>query len=183
MREEFDQLLFSTGRPGIEDLLHYMFMNGFYTAPCSSQHHLCKEGGLLEHSLNVINCMNSLASELLTVEEYSSLKDSIIIMAALHDLGKMGQFGKPHYIPNHLKSELISATKPYKTNKDLLNVPHEVRSIQIASQFINLTEEESWAILMHNGLYGDFKYQIQGNETKLYMLLNWADMWTSRVLE
>ena len=44
-------------------------------------------------------------------------------------------------------------------------------------------EEESWAILMHNGLYGAFKYQIPGKETPLYLLLHTADMWASRVLE
>lgn len=60
---------------------------------------------------------------------------------------------------------------------------HEVRSIQIASQYINLEEDESWAILMHNGMYGTFKYQIQGKETPLYLLLHTADMWAGRVME
>ena len=46
-----------------------------------------------------------------------------------------------------------------------------------------LTEEEETAILWHNGLYGQFKYDIPGKETKLYMVLHWADMWASRVTE
>ena len=62
-------------------------------------------------------------------------------------------------------------------------VDHEVRSVAIASRFIELTEEEQLAILWHNGLYGPFKYEIQGNETPLYMLLHFADLWAARVTE
>jgi 23S rRNA maturation-related 3'-5' exoribonuclease YhaM len=76
-----------------------------------------------------------------------------------------------------------SDSKPFAQNPELLSVPHEVRSIQIASQFIELTEEENFAILYHNGMYGPFKYELQGKETPLYLLLHFADMWCSRVLE
>jgi 23S rRNA maturation-related 3'-5' exoribonuclease YhaM len=64
-----------------------------------------------------------------------------------------------------------------------MNVPHEIRALSIISKFINLTEEEQFAILYHNGMYGDLKYQINGKETPLYMLLHFADMWASRVVE
>ena len=58
-----------------------------------------------------------------------------------------------------------------------------MRSVAIASQFIQLTEEEQYAILMHNGLYGPFKYGLQGRETKLQMVVHFADMWASRIIE
>ena len=90
---------------------------------------------------------------------------------------KAGQFGKPNYINNPEPQG-----SPYKTNKDLLFVPHEVRSIAIASRFIDLTEEEQFAILYHNGLYGELK-GVKGNETALYMILHFADMWASRMME
>ena len=76
-----------------------------------------------------------------------------------------------------------SLTIPYTSNPELMYVDHEIRSIQIISQFIDLTEEENWAILMHNGMYGPFKYEIQGKETPLYLILHMADMWASRVIE
>ena len=94
----------------------------------------------------------------------------------------MGQFDKPLYIPNLLKNGELGS-KPYKSNPDLLNIPHEVRSIVIASMFIDLTEEEQFAILYHNGLYGDFKYEISGKETPLYLLIHFADLWCSRIIE
>lgn len=176
------------------ELLRYMEENGFYKAPCSTRYHLAKEGGLAQHSYNVYMVADLLFSVLYDGDkEYADLKDSLALCALLHDLGKMGQYGKANYVPNMLKGRATKAnpdpepyqspTQPFNTNAELLPVDHEVRSIQILSQFIELTEEESWAILMHNGMYGSFRYQIQGKETPLYLLLHMADMWASRVLE
>ena len=116
------------------------------------------------------------------------------IAGFLHDLGKMGQFGKPNYVVNMVKDGRPtkaepeqkykqSEAEPFKTNPDLMYIGHEVRSVAIASKYIDLTEEEQSAILYHNGLYGSFKYEIQGKEFPLYMLLHFSDMWVSRVTE
>lgn len=190
IKEQIINLLSSTGRKGIENLIKYMEDNGFFTAPCSTEHHLCKEGGLAEHSLNVYNTMldlSYLADRYEIIEAaggQEALLNSTKIVSLLHDLGKMGQFGKPGYIENHLKKDdKVSTKKPYIVNPLLLNVPHEIRSIQIASQFIELTEQENYAILMHNALYGDLKYAYSGKETPLSMLLHFSDLWSSRVIE
>ena len=185
IKNRTEELLLSTGRQGIAGLLVEMDEMVFYTAPCSTQYHLAYSGGLAEHSLNVYELMDKLSSILHPEVD----KSSVIICALLHDLGKAGQFGKPNYIINMLKGRgknaepYQSPTKPYIGNPELLYIDHEVRSIQIAGRHINLTEEENWAILMHNGMYGNFKYQIQGKETPLYLLLHMADMWASRVTE
>lgn len=180
---EIINLLRSTGRRKIDSLITHMIKIGFFVAPCSGAYHLAKEGGLAEHSLNVYRHMDSLAQTWLLEEEYERMKDSIIICSLLHDLGKCGEYDKPNYIPNILKSGEQSASKPYITNPELLYVDHEIRSVVIARQYIKLSEDEYWAILNHNGLYGNFKYQISGKETPLYMLLHFADMWASRVTE
>jgi 23S rRNA maturation-related 3'-5' exoribonuclease YhaM len=183
MKQKIIELLRSTERPGIENLINHMEEIGFFTAPCSTQYHLCKEGGLAEHSLNVYLYMKNTAAGIGYYDPLTDSSDSIIITSLLHDLGKSGQYGKPNYVPNYLKGGKISEAKPYETNKDLLAVPHEIRSIHIASQFIELTEQESFAILMHNGLYGDLKYAYSGKETPLSMLLNFADLYCSRFVE
>lgn len=187
-RSEIIRLLRSTKREGIIKLIAWMEIYGFFKAPCSGGNHLAKEGGLAEHSLNVFYIMDDLTIALCN-KEHHDMVNSIIICALLHDLGKAGDFGKPNYVENYLKkcdkegNPIRSEPKPYEINKDLLYVPHEVRSISIASQFIQLTEDEYFAILYHNGLYGNFKYDIQGKETVLYMLLHFADLWASRVVE
>ena len=189
MKEKIRRLLLSTKREGIISLLTWMELNGFYEAPCSTQHHLCKEGGLAEHSLNVFETMEKLSETIGTEVRDNKLFDSIIICSLLHDIGKCGRYGKPYYVENYLTKKdkegnpIRSEAKPYVTNPDLLNVPHEIRSVSIIEKFIDLTEEEYYAILYHNGLYGDLKYQISNKETELYMLLHFADMWASRVVE
>ncbi len=179
MKEKIEQLLLSTERHGICDLIAHMEMEGFFEAPCSGAKHLSKEGGLAEHSLNVYEIMKRLNKTLDT--RYTD--DTIILCAILHDLGKMGDHGKPNYVPYILKSGKQSDVTPYKTNPDLSYVDHEIRSVTIARMYISLTEEEEQAILWHNGLYGIFKYEISGKETPLYLLLHMADMWASRVVE
>jgi 23S rRNA maturation-related 3'-5' exoribonuclease YhaM len=188
IRNKIIELLLSTKRKGINNLLAYMDTNGFFEAPCSTQYHLAKEGGLAEHSLNVYKIMYTLwysSSEIFWHKLPSH--DCMPIVSLLHDLGKMGQFGKLNYVPNLISDKkggyIQSEKKPYETNKELLSIPHEIRSIQIASQFIELTEEENFAILHHNGLYGDLKYQLNGKERPLQMLLHFADLWCSRVVE
>lgn len=181
--EEIDRLMLSTGREGVEDLLVYMQESGFYDAPASTRFHGAYEGALAEHSLNVLNCARTLAKAWLGKKWYEEHQDSIIICSILHDLGKCGQFGKPLYVPNILKSGKPSATQPFATNSDLMTLPHEIVSCIEATKFIDLTEEEQRAIAWHNGLYGPFKYDIQGKETELYMIIHFADMWASRVVE
>lgn len=175
--------LMKTEREGVTDLLQYMSEIGFLTAPCSGGHHLAKEGGLLEHSVNVYRVAENVGVALMGGAEYNKIRNSVAIAALLHDLGKCGQFGKPEYVPNILKDGKQSEAKPYQKNKDLLNVPHEIRSIAIAQMFIDLTEEEQHAILYHNGLYTPLGRELSGNETPLSMLIHFSDMWASRVVE
>lgn len=179
INETIKQLLLSTEVKHIELLIKHMEKNGFFNSPCSGKHHLSVEGGLAEHSLNVCRIATALNHAL-----NAGISDkTIIITSLLHDLGKMGDYNKPNYVENILKSGKQSEAEPYKTNKDLLYIPHEVRSIAIAERFIKLTEEEEQAILYHNGLYGAFKYEINGKETPLYMILHFADLWASGVTE
>ena len=187
-------LLLSTGRPGMENLIKCMDENGFCTAPCSTSHHLSKEGGLAEHSYNVYMTAKDIFYLLYPSEtEGRTNEDSLIICSLLHDIGKMGQFGKPNYVPNMLKGRATksnpnpepkqSDSKPFKGNPELMYVDHEVRALAIIAKYIDMKEEEQQAILWHNGLYGPFKYEIQGKETPLYLILHFADMWASRVIE
>lgn len=177
IKEKIESLLMSTNREGMDKLLEHMEENGFYSAPCSGNHHLSVEGGLAQHSLNVWEVSKAIVSDICT----DLNADSLIIVTLLHDLGKMGDYGKPNYVENILKTGKRSESKPYETNKELLYIPHEVRSIEIAERFITLTEEEAHAIYYHNGKYTHIGYDLK--ETPLQMILHFSDMWASRVVE
>ena len=175
--------LMKTKREGIVDLLDYMNEIGFLEAPCSGGNHLAKKGGLAEHSVNVLTIAEKMGVALLGGARYNEVQDSVVIAALLHDLGKCGDYEKPMYVESILKSGKQSDAKPYKRNPELSAVPHAVRSIKLATLFIDLTEAEEWAILCHDGLY-DFMYkELKGKETWLQMIIHWADMWASRIIE
>ena len=139
-------------------------------------------------------CAEKIGVALLGGAAYNEIQESVIIAALLHDLGKCGDYGKQMYVPNMIKdgrptkanSEQKykqSKAKPWKRNPDLLPLDHATRSIKLATLFIDLTEEEEFAIRYHDGLYDTANYGIKGHETQLYMILHWADMWASRVIE
>lgn len=53
IKEKITELLLSTGRENIGNVLEYMESNGFFTAPASVSNHNNNEGGLAKHSLDV----------------------------------------------------------------------------------------------------------------------------------
>ena len=55
--EKYEEMLRSTNRENIEELIAFIRKSDFYTAPASTRYHSCHEGGLLEHSLNVAECL------------------------------------------------------------------------------------------------------------------------------
>ena len=56
--KKFEELLSQVDREGMPQLLEYIRdKSDFYTAPASTRFHLSTEGGLLQHSLNVYECL------------------------------------------------------------------------------------------------------------------------------
>lgn len=175
-------ILRAHNREGMEMLIDAMDDIGFFEAPASSANHCHYPGGLAQHSLNVATTAERIASVLLE-DGYADIADSVLVTALLHDLGKCGDYGKQMYVPNILKSGKASEAKPYKHNQALLPLDHATRSIKLATLFIDLTEDEEFAIRYHDGLYESANYAVKGNETPLYLILHNADLWSSRVIE
>ena len=91
MKEEFLNLLRSTEREGIEDLIEALEEMGFFTAPASANHHLNVEGGLLEHSLNTCKAALAIYEGLKPLDpsmEKEVRRNSIILSSLLHDVCK-----------------------------------------------------------------------------------------------
>lgn len=90
-RTRFVELLRSTKRKGIENVVNSLDNLGFFKAPASTRFHLNYEGGLMVHSLNV--CDIALELRELMLLKKPELKDdlprdSVIISALLHDVCK-----------------------------------------------------------------------------------------------
>lgn len=184
----------STKRAGITDLLEHMEEIGFFTAPASGGNHLCCEGGLVVHTAGVMQYAEKLGKILYSPEDWKKMKASVYIVAGLHDLGKAGAFNKAYYVENMIKDGRPtkanpdqkykrSESKPYEINKDMLHIDHPQLSVKEADLYIELTEEEYFAILFHDGMYGSLAYYLKGHERPLQTLLHFADYWEAQFVE
>ena len=90
-KEEFLQLLRSTERDGIEDVISDLEQLGFFEAPASAGHHLNIEGGLVKHSINTCKAALAIWEAMKPREpslESEVKRDSVIIASLLHDVCK-----------------------------------------------------------------------------------------------
>jgi hypothetical protein len=153
------------------------------TAPASTRFHLCKEQGLLEHSINVAETLLRLKDTLYPLVE----DESCVIVALLHDLGKVGMPGEPLYLKNEPTERQRRAgygpSYPYSYNNELTYLSVPVRSLYLALPFINLSEDETQAIIYHDGQYVDDNRSVAKNERPLTLLLQYADNWCGFVIE
>jgi len=153
------------------------------TAPASTRFHLCRENGLLEHSVNV-------AETLLRIKDtlYPLIDDeSCVIVALLHDLVKVGMPSAPLYLKNEPTERQRRAgygpTYPYSFNNGLTYLSVPIRSLYFALPYITLSVEEAQAIAYHDGQYVDDNRSAAKNECPLTLLLNYADNWCGFIVE
>ena len=176
------------------DLLNFMTDLGFLTAPASGGNHLCKDGGLLEHTVNVMQYAEKMGVAMLGGAAYNKIHNSVIIAAGLHDLGKCGREGSPYYVENMIQDGRPtkkepeqkykrSESKPFKISGELCHIDHPLRSVELAARYIDLTEEEEHAIFYHDGAYGSLAYDLKGHEEPLQTIIHFADFWAAQFVE
>lgn len=181
MLKEYQELLESTGRPGVKRLLGWLqsdMGNGtlnFLQAPASTRFHNSFPGGLLEHTLNVYHWMMALFSYQLRQDcqeaqlndedaaTANSMIESVKIVALLHDLCKVG-FYKEEWVNKKVRSENGSKqdkggrfdwveVQQYRVT-DTHKFGHGAASIEIAERFLGIdgmTDAEKYAIRYHMG--------------------------------
>ncbi len=141
-------------REGSDKLLDFLMKSDFFTAPASTRYHLACEGGLLQHSLNVYDCLVDILNrprmkELYQIE-YSD--ESIAIAGLLHDICKVNFYKTSFRNVKDESGKWISA--PYYTIEDTLPYGHGEKSVYIVSGFMRLTRDEAFAIRYHMGFSG-----------------------------
>lgn len=90
-KKEFAELLLSTGREGIENVVVELGKLGFFEAPASTKFHLNYPGGLLEHSLNVCKVALQVRDTMVAMQPELEVKlprESVILASLLHDVCK-----------------------------------------------------------------------------------------------
>ena len=133
------------------ELGEYLKQNGFYTAPASTRFHGCYEGGLFDHSKNVMQALVTLTKEnhLKWEEERSPY-----LVGMFHDLCKIDNYRHP-VTGYTLADEPIHDSASWEYNTDSMLKGHGDKSVMLLSQFFTLTEEEIMCIRYHMGAFTD----------------------------
>lgn len=92
--KRFEELMSCVNRDGVDKLMAYIKKSDFYTAPASTRFHGSHEGGLLEHSLNVYDCLVAKRNNPIWRDKLENVTDeTIVIVSLLHDLCKTFYYG------------------------------------------------------------------------------------------
>ncbi|MCX8093355.1 MAG: phosphohydrolase [Candidatus Goldbacteria bacterium] len=177
-KNEYNELLKKISyRKGVIELASYLEKHGYFSAPASTKYHLCIEGGLLIHSLNV----TKLALKLKEILLPDISEESVILCSLFHDAHKVTDgFGNITYIKNEGYDK---EKQPYIWNKDQMNFSGAQKSLLIISKFVDLTQDEMQAIAYHDGPFVPSWEDIKGDPYPLTLLLHFADMWSSWITE
>lgn len=148
------ELLQSTERKGIDNLIGWLVTEGFFTAPASTKYHGCYAGGLAEHSYDVYTLLRTQAKGLKLDTSLSAGQKpllfgehNLIIAALLHDICKVGLY--------------LGTEKPYKWNKEN-PTGHAALSIERIKKFIDLEDIEEMMIRFHMNIYGCYEFYEKG---------------------
>ena len=204
--EKFEKLLSTVRRDGVEKLLHYIQKNtDFYKAPASTKFHLACAGGLLQHSLNVYECLIAKRESSVWKDVLKDIPDeSLIIIALLHDLCKAnfyteGTKNQKTYDPEKVAAAeawqrkhdaqgdfIWETVKTYQVD-DQLPLGHGEKSVMLIQCYIRLTMQEVMAIRWHMG-FSEAKenWNMLGSAMEKYpivLAIHEADLEASKLLE
>lgn len=159
--DRFENLLSNVKREGMPALMAFIKKSDFYTAPASTRYHSCHEGGLLEHSLNVYDCLMAKLENPTWAEALSQVEpESIVIAALLHDLCKCYYYAvemKNKKVYSETGSKIDNGGRydwqlvPGYTTDDKIPYGHGEKSVMMIEEYIRLKPVERYAIRWHMG--------------------------------
>ena len=124
--------------------------------PASSKdyYHCCFPGGLIFHTLNVIEnaiLLDELWTKQGQIKNYTY--EELAFSSMNHDLGKVGDLEQSYYVESKEKWKKERG-ELYSTNPDLRYMSVSHRSLWLLQQYdIKYSQTEMIAILLHDGLY------------------------------
>ncbi|UTY40104.1 hydrolase [Allocoprobacillus halotolerans] len=174
-------------REGSDKLLEFLMSRNsdFFEAPASARFHGSYEGGLLEHSLNVYDCLQDylLRERVQQTYQLSYSEESIAIVALLHDLCKINCYKKG---TRNVKENGQWIQVPTYEYHDTLPYGHGEKSVYMISGYMRLKREEAFAIRYHMGFSGSEDARNVGAAFEMFPLafaLSTADMEATYFIE
>lgn len=127
------------------------------TAPASGKnwYHGAYPGGYLVHVMKVVKAAIKAKGLFENLGGEIDFTDEELIFSALfHDLGKIGDAGKPNYLPQDSDWHRKNQGSMYKQNPELDFMLIPDRSLYLLQKYgITVTQKEYLAIMLHDGLF------------------------------
>lgn len=173
-------------REGCGSLMAFIESSDFFTAPASTRFHGAYDGGLLEHSMNVYECLNRKKhSNSFWNEKLEGVSDeSIVIVSLLHDICKT------YFYTTEMRNKKIDGKwvqVPCYTVDDRIPYGHGEKSVMMIEEYMKLKPVERYAIRWHMGPYsGEKDWNTIGIAIERYPLvlaLFEADMEATHLVE
>lgn len=173
-------------REGANELLRWLESSDFFSAPASTRFHGAYEEGLLQHSLNVYDCLRKCIEA--SGSEGIASEESIALVALMHDICKVNFYKKGY---RNVKNDETGQWE----RKEIFEIDekfpcgHGEKSVIILQNFMHLTVDEIMAIRAHMGGFdtsvkgGDFFIGKIFEKSKLAFLLHFADMSATYLME
>ena len=175
-------------RDGSERLMNYLKKSDFFTAPASTRFHGNFEGGLVEHSVKVYQCLLSLMENYkASMNGYEFSPESVAICSLLHDICKINYYKQSMRNVKNDKGEWEQ--KPFYQVDDTMPLGHGEKSAILLQQFMRMELPEIYAIRWHMGGFdsasrgGDYGISNAYNDNPLAVFMHAADLWASSLLE
>lgn len=187
-KEQFIQIYTENiKREGADKLLEFLEKSDFFTAPASTRFHGAYEGGLLQHSLNVYECLVDFLARPRVKERYklNPTTETMAITALLHDVCKVNFYTVQMRNSKNDKTGQWEKI-PFYAIDDKLPYGHGEKSVYMVSGFMRLSREEAMAIRWHMGFSGIEDKNTIGKALEMFPLafaLSVADMEASYFLE
>lgn len=204
--KRFEDLMAQVSRDGKDELMNYIrSKTDFFTAPASTQFHLACEGGLLQHSLNVYDCLIEKKNSPVWKKILEGIPDeSLIVMALLHDLCKVNFYIQGTKNQKTYDPEKVAAAEGWQVKHDGMGdyiwetvlryeiddkmpLGHGEKSVMLINCFMKLKADEIFAIRWHMGFSEEkSQYKAVGEAMEKYpivLALYEADLEASKLLE
>lgn len=141
-------------RPGVDELVKYLESTDFFEAPASTKYHGSYEGGLVQHCVDVYNCLHD-ELQFIYGANYLAVysEESIAIVSLFHDLCKVGRYVAGTRNVKDPVTKQWHEEQTYFYNKEALEMGHGPSSVFTVQKFMALEDFEAQAILWHMGAY------------------------------
>lgn len=158
-------------RDGIDDLMTFLRISDFFTAPASAKYHGACEYGLVKHSLAVFENFWKIAP-IYGFTHTPENDESAAIVCLFHDICKIDFYTTSYRNVKNEETGKWEKVTCYTIDEKFPFGGHGVKSMYLITKYMKLYDDEAMAICHHMGAWDKSNYSDPGKAYS-YSILSW----------